>query len=88
MMGDREIIRTSYGMSRPRIDFPKLANLYMNNKLQLDNMISMRLPLSSINDGFKALEEGKVARAIIEFWLENTYEKNYLSKRLNKIFIS
>ena len=67
MMGDREIIRTSYGMSRPRIDFPKLANLYMNNKLQLDNMISMRLPLSSINDGFKALEEGKVARAIIEF---------------------
>ena len=44
-------------------------------------MISMRLPLSSINDGFKALEEGKVARAIIEFWLENTYEKNYLSKR-------
>jgi len=27
----------------------------------------MRLPLSSINDGFKALEEGKVARAIIEF---------------------
>ena len=27
LMGEREIVRTSYGMSRPRQDFPKLADL-------------------------------------------------------------
>ncbi len=66
-MGDREIIRTSYGMSRPRIDFPKLANLYMNERLMLDEMISMRLKLEEINKGFEHLEQGKVARAIVVF---------------------
>ncbi|MQG39095.1 MAG: Zn-dependent alcohol dehydrogenase [SAR202 cluster bacterium] len=67
LMGDREIIRTSYGMSRPRIDFPKLANLYMNERLMLDEMISMRLKLEEINKGFEHLEQGKVARAIVVF---------------------
>jgi len=67
LMGDREILRTSYGSSRPRVDFPRLADLYMSGKLYLDDMISMRLGIEDINAGFKALEDGKVARAIIEF---------------------
>ena len=67
LMGDREIVRTSYGMSRPRVDFPKLANLYMSVNLMLDEMISMRLKLDEINKGFKYLKQGKVARAIVEF---------------------
>ena len=67
LMGDREIVRTSYGMSRSRVDFPKLANLYMSVNLMLDEMISMRLKLDEINKGFKYLEQGKVARAIVEF---------------------
>ena len=33
MMGEREIVRTSYGMSRPRIDFPKLADLAMRCRI-------------------------------------------------------
>ena len=67
LMGDREILRTSYGSGRPRLDFPKLADLYMDGKLYLDEMISMRIKLENINEGFKALEEGKIKRAIIEF---------------------
>lgn len=67
LMGEREIIRTSYGMSRPRVDFPRLANLYMDGRLLLDEMISMRLPLSEINTGFDALEKGNVARSLVVF---------------------
>jgi S-(hydroxymethyl)glutathione dehydrogenase/alcohol dehydrogenase len=67
MMGEREIVRTSYGMSRPRVDFPRLANLYMEGRLLLDEMISMRLSLEEINDGFDALEKGGVARSLVVF---------------------
>jgi len=67
MMGEREIVRTSYGMSRPRIDFPKLADLYMTQKLILDPMISMRLKLENINHGFDELEKGNVARSLVIF---------------------
>ena len=67
IMGEREIVRTSYGMSRPRVDFPKLADLYMRGELYLDEMISMKLPLSEIHRGFDELEKGNVARAIVVF---------------------
>jgi Zn-dependent alcohol dehydrogenase len=67
LMGEREIVRTSYGMSRPRVDFPRLADLYMRGLLRLDEMISMRLPLDDINRGFSELERGQVARAVVTF---------------------
>lgn len=67
MMGDREIVRTSYGMSWPRVDFPRLANLYMEGRLLLDEMIPMRLSLAQINDSFDALEKGDVARPLVVF---------------------
>jgi S-(hydroxymethyl)glutathione dehydrogenase/alcohol dehydrogenase len=54
-------------MSRPRLDFPRLADLYMEGKLLLDEMMTMRLPLEQINDGFAALEQGNVARALVIF---------------------
>jgi len=67
MMGEREIVRTSYGMCHPRVDFPRLANLYMDGRPYLDEMISARIPLAKINDGFDELEKGNVARALVVF---------------------
>ena len=67
MMGEREIIRTSYGKSRPRIDFPRLANLYMNGELFLDEMISKTYKIEQINEGFDALEKGELARGLVIF---------------------
>ena len=67
LMGEREIVRTSYGMSRPRQDFPKLADLAMRGELRLDEMITMRLPLAEINRAFGELQAGNVARAVVIF---------------------
>ena len=67
LMGEREIVRTSYGMSRPRQDFPMLADLSMRGELHLDEMITMRLPLADINRGFAELQGGNVARALVVF---------------------
>ena len=67
MIGDGEIIRTSYGKSRPRIDFQRLANLYMNGDLYLDEMISKKYDIEDVNLGFEALERGELARGLIIF---------------------
>lgn len=67
LMGEKRIVRSSYGGARPRRDFPWLAQCYLDGKLNLDDLISMRLPLARINEGFDAMRQGQIVRAVVEF---------------------
>ena len=67
MMGEKRIIRSSYGGARPRRDFPWLGQLYLDGKLKLDELISMRLPLERINEGFDAMRRGEGIRYVVTF---------------------
>jgi S-(hydroxymethyl)glutathione dehydrogenase/alcohol dehydrogenase len=64
LMGEKRIIRSSYGGARPRRDFPWLARLYLEGSLMLDELITQRLPLEQINDGFDAMRRSEVIRAV------------------------
>ena len=64
---EKVLTGSSYGGARPRIDMPKLIDLYLAGKLKLDELISRRYPLDGINDAFQALREGEVARSVIQF---------------------
>jgi len=65
LMGEKRIVRSSYGGARPRRDFPWLARLYLAGKLRLDELITRRLRLEEINDGFAAMTRGEIVRAVI-----------------------
>jgi S-(hydroxymethyl)glutathione dehydrogenase/alcohol dehydrogenase len=65
LMGEKRIVRSSYGGARPRRDFPWLARLYLEGRLKLDELITQRLPLAQINDGFAAMAKGEVVRAVL-----------------------
>jgi S-(hydroxymethyl)glutathione dehydrogenase/alcohol dehydrogenase len=67
LMGEKRITRSSYGGARPRRDFPWLAQLYLDGKLKLDELITTRLPLERINDGFAAMTRGEAIRTVVEF---------------------
>jgi len=67
LMGEKRIIRSSYGGARPRRDFPWLARLYLDGKLELDALITSRLPLARINEGFEAMRRGEGVRHVIVF---------------------
>ncbi len=67
LMGEKRIVRSSYGGARPRRDFPWLAQAYLDGKLKLDELISMRLPLDRINEGFDAMRRGEIVRAVVMF---------------------
>jgi S-(hydroxymethyl)glutathione dehydrogenase/alcohol dehydrogenase len=64
---ERKIQGSSMGSNRFRVDMPRLIELYMQGRLHLDDWISDRIKLEDINEGFKAMKEGKVVRSIIEF---------------------
>src|ERR1700730_9085848 len=55
------------GSVRPDIDFPILADLDMDKKLNLDDLISRTYKFDEINEGFRLLVSGSVARGVIEF---------------------
>jgi len=67
MMQEKRIRRVSYGNARPRRDFPLLARAYLDGALMLDELITRRIALDEINDGFAALKRGETIRSVITF---------------------
>ncbi len=67
LMGEKRIIRSSYGGARPRRDFPWLAQLYLDGKLKLDELITSRLSLANINQGFDKMRRGEGIRHVVCF---------------------
>ena len=54
-----------YGSSRPRIDIPKLMNLYRAGKLKLDELLTRTYSFDQINEAYAALDRGEVARTVV-----------------------
>jgi S-(hydroxymethyl)glutathione dehydrogenase / alcohol dehydrogenase len=67
LMQEKRIRRVSYGNARPRRDFPLLARAYLDGELMLDELISRRIRLEDVNDGFAALKRGETIRSVITF---------------------
>lgn len=67
LMGERCIVRSSYGNARPMRDFPWLANEYLEGRLKLDELITRRIGLEEINDGFAMLAKGEGIRTVVMF---------------------
>jgi len=55
-----------YGGARPLMDFPKILDLYMKGRLKLDELITERLPLARINEGFDRMRRGDAIRVVVD----------------------
>ena len=55
---EKTISGTYYGSVRPDIDFPILADLDMDKKLNLDDLISRTYKFDEMNEGFRLLVSG------------------------------
>ncbi len=56
-----------YGSARPRVDFPRLLNLYKQNRLKLDELVTATYSIDDINRAFEDMEKGVNARGVILF---------------------
>jgi len=55
------------GNTQPHVDIPHYVELWRSGQLDLDGMVTRRLPLDDVNDGFRALADGEVNRAVVVF---------------------
>jgi len=56
---------TAFGGARGRTDTPKIVDWYMNGLIQIDPMITHRLPLERINDAFELMHRGESIRSVV-----------------------
>src|SRR5882757_333896 len=66
-MGEKRIQGSTMGSNRFRHDIPRLVDMYLQRRLNLDDLVSARISLDQVNDGFRALQSGEVARSVIVF---------------------
>ncbi|MEL6862315.1 MAG: zinc-binding dehydrogenase, partial [Pseudomonadota bacterium] len=58
---------TAFGGAKGRTDVPKIVDWYMNEKIEIDPMITHVLSLEEINKGFDLMHEGKSIRSVVVF---------------------
>ncbi|HVA43854.1 MAG TPA: Zn-dependent alcohol dehydrogenase [Acidimicrobiales bacterium] len=66
-LAERRIQGCIMGSVRFRQDLPYLLDLYRAGRLKLDELVSKRIPLEQINEGYAAISDGSVARSVVVF---------------------
>ena len=65
---DERTIKGSYiGSCVPDRDIPKFIQLYKQNRLPVDRLVTDYISLDEINEGFDKLAEGNAGRIVIKF---------------------
>ena len=64
---ERRIQGSSMGSNHFRVDMPRYVDFYLQGRLKLDELVSRRLTLEDVNEAFKYMKEGSVARSVMMF---------------------
>lgn len=68
LVPQRSIVGTYMGSGNLQRDIPMYARLYLEGRLNLDDLISREIGIDEINAGFEAMQSGLVARSVITRW--------------------
>jgi S-(hydroxymethyl)glutathione dehydrogenase/alcohol dehydrogenase len=56
---------SAFGGARGRTDVPRIVDWYMENKINIDDLITHTLPLERINEGFELMKKGESIRSVV-----------------------
>jgi S-(hydroxymethyl)glutathione dehydrogenase / alcohol dehydrogenase len=65
VIGQKRIIGVQMGSSNPKRDIPMFAQLYLDGRFNLDDLVSREISLSEITTAYAELDRGAIARTII-----------------------
>ena len=65
LLGEKKIQGSVMGSNRFRVDMPRYVDLYLQGRLNLDDLVSRHIRLDEIDDAFDRLRTGEVARSVI-----------------------
>lgn len=58
---------SAFGGAKGRTDVPKIVEWYMDGKINIDDLITHKMPLQDINKAFDLMHAGKSIRSVVEF---------------------
>lgn len=65
VLPQRRIIGVAMGSTNPHLDIPMFAELYLQGRFNLDDLVSDRITLDGIDRSYQLLAGGAVARAVV-----------------------
>ncbi len=67
VLQNKRLLGSFAGSIRPRLDLPRLMDLYSTGRLPLDGLITQRYPLDELPTAFADMEAGRIARGVLSF---------------------
>jgi len=67
LIEEKRITGCYLGSGAPRRDVPRLVGLYLDGELLLDELITRRLELTQLDEGFERMRTGTEARQVVVF---------------------
>src|SRR6478609_1271146 len=58
---------TAFGGARGRTDVPRIVDWYMEDKINIDDLITHTMPLEDINKGFDLMKRGESIRGVVVY---------------------
>ena len=58
---------TAFGGAKGRTDVPKIVDWYMDGRINIDDLITHKMPLEKIHTAFHLMHAGKSIRSVVEF---------------------
>jgi S-(hydroxymethyl)glutathione dehydrogenase / alcohol dehydrogenase len=65
LLSEKRLQGSSMGSNRFRRDMPRLVDLYLQGRLKLDEMITRTGKLEDVNEAFRAMKAGEIARMVL-----------------------
>jgi S-(hydroxymethyl)glutathione dehydrogenase / alcohol dehydrogenase len=63
--GQKRVVGVNFGSTNAKRDIPMYAQLYLQGRMNLDDLVSRRISLSEVNDGYAALKDGSLNRVVV-----------------------
>jgi S-(hydroxymethyl)glutathione dehydrogenase / alcohol dehydrogenase len=63
--GQKRVQGVNFGSTNAKRDIPMYAELYLQGRMNLDDLVSRRISLREVNDGYEALKDGSLNRVVV-----------------------
>ena len=63
--GQKRVQGVNLGSSNAKRDIPLYADLYLQHRMNLDDLVSRTISLREVNDGYESLKSGSLNRVVV-----------------------
>jgi len=64
---EKQVVGSLFGSANPRVDIPKLLELWRQGQIDLDGLVTKTYPLEGVNDGYEDMRAGNNIRGVLVY---------------------